>query len=221
MMVGADRRALMPSVNLSRFRSLPALVLTVALVVTFCLGLRWVNPRVFWNDDYQISILPVLADIARSWREGCWPLLSPYSWACGNLAGEYQYGTFSLFVNAVIVAVWQWPLPFASQAAAVSIAHLAVLAAGCFLLARQRRLPLALASLVGIVGTLNGWELLGERRTGSGHWPRTPGCRGRGGRSRWRWLRCRCRRHPGGGCGGCCPRRSSIWCSPVDFPTRW
>ena len=159
MKVGADRLAPMPSVNLSRFRSLPALALTVALVIAFCLGLRWMNPRVFWNDDYQISILPVLADIARSWREGCWPLLSPYSWACGNLAGEYQYGTFSLFVNAAIVAVWRWPLPFASQAAAVSTAHLAVLAAGCFLLARQRRLPLALASLVGVVGALNGWEI--------------------------------------------------------------
>ena len=38
--------------------------------------------------------------MARSWSEGHWPILSPYSWVCGNLAGEFQYGTFSLFVNA-------------------------------------------------------------------------------------------------------------------------
>ena len=159
MMLGPDRRAPMPAPTPSRSRPLLALAWTVALVVAFCLGLLRANPRVFWNDDYQISILPVLADIARSWHEGHWPLLSPYSWACGNLAGEYQYGTFSLFVNAVIVAVWQWPLSFAAQAAAMSITHLAVLAAGCFLLARQRRLPPALAGLVGVVGALNGWEI--------------------------------------------------------------
>ena len=158
-MVKLGRRVLMPIPISSRSRTLLALASTVALVIAFCLGLRWANPGTFWNDDYQISILPVLADIARSWREGHWPLLSPYSWACGNLAGEYQYGTFSLFVNAVIVAVWHWPLSFASQAAAMSIAHLAALAAGCFVLARQRRLPVALASLVGIVGALNGWEI--------------------------------------------------------------
>ena len=60
--------------------------------------------------------------------EGHWPLLSPYSWACGNLAGEYQYGTFSLFVNAVgrvaVFALWS---DFALQAAALSILHLAAL----------------------------------------------------------------------------------------------
>src|SRR4051795_7860261 len=76
------------------------------LVLLFCLILLWHDPLVFWNDDYQISISPVLADIARSWGEGQWPLLSPYSWMCGNLAGEFQYGTFSIFVNAAVVAIW-------------------------------------------------------------------------------------------------------------------
>ena len=127
--------------------------------MAFCLCLRWVNPHVFWNDDYQVSILPVLADIARSWREGEWPLLSPYSWACGNLAGEYQYGTFSVFVNALIVAVWRFPLSFGAQAAAMSIPHLAVLAAGCYLLARRRGVEPGFAGMVGIVGALNGWEI--------------------------------------------------------------
>ncbi len=129
------------------------------LIVVFCLGLVWKNPGVFWNDDYQISILPVLADVARSWHEGHWPLLSPYSWACGNLAGEYQYGTFSLFVNAVVVVVFALWSDFASQAAALSIIHLATLGSGAYLLARGRRLPAMLALVVALVAALNGWEI--------------------------------------------------------------
>ncbi len=64
--------------------------------------------------------------MARSWSEGHWPILSPYSWVCGNLAGEFQYGTFSVFVNALVVLIWKFPLAFPQQAAALSIAHLFV-----------------------------------------------------------------------------------------------
>ncbi|MBA3960272.1 MAG: hypothetical protein H0X40_00005, partial [Chthoniobacterales bacterium] len=127
------------------------------LVLAFCGLLLWHNPHVFWNDDYQISILPVFADMARSWNEGTWPLLSPYSWVCSNLAGEFQYGTFSLFVNTAVILIWKLPLGFAQQAAALSMAHLFVLAAGAFLLARDRRLTTSLATMVALVAALNGW----------------------------------------------------------------
>ena len=86
-----------------------------ALVVAFCLVLLWHDPLLFWNDDYEISILPVFADMARSWSEGNWPLLSPYSWVCGNLAGEFQYGTISavsllVMIVSVLVALNRgWP----------------------------------------------------------------------------------------------------------------
>src|SRR4029077_11273958 len=110
-----------------------------ALVLVFCGLLLWHDPTLFWNDDYEISILPVFADMARSWSEGHLPLLSPYSWVCGNLAGEFQYGTFSIFVNAVVVLIWKFPLTFPQQAAALSITHLFVLAAGAIVLARDRR----------------------------------------------------------------------------------
>src|SRR5947208_2849796 len=73
------------------------------LVVFFCLILFWHNPLLFWNDDYELSVLPVFADMARSWSEGHWPILGPYSWVCGNLAGEFQYGVFSVFVIAWLV----------------------------------------------------------------------------------------------------------------------
>ena len=127
------------------------------IVVAFCLILLWHDPFVFWNDDYELSVLPVFADVARSWSEGHWPLLSPYSWVCGNLAGEFQYGTFSFFINAAVVLIWKFPLTFAQQAAALSITHVSVLAIGAFLLARDRRFSIALSIFVALVASLNGW----------------------------------------------------------------
>src|SRR5260370_5713830 len=127
------------------------------IVVFFCLLLLWHDPLVFWNDDYELSILPVFADVARSWREGHFPLLSPYAWVCRNLAGEFQYGTFSVFINAAVVLIWKFPLTFSQQAAALSITHLFVLAAGAFLLARDRKLSVPLSIFVGLVAALNGW----------------------------------------------------------------
>jgi hypothetical protein len=127
------------------------------IIVAFCFLLLWHNPLLFWNDDYQLSILPVFADVARSWSEGHLPLLSPYSWVCSNLAGEFQYGTFSVFVNAAVVLIWKFPLTFPQQAAALSITHLFVLAAGAFLLARDRKLSMSLSIFVALVATLNGW----------------------------------------------------------------
>src|SRR5438270_1011543 len=132
-------------------------LLAGVVVVAFCLALLWRNPLVFWNDDYELSILPVFADVARSWSEGHCPLLSPSSWVCGNLAGEFQYGTFSIFVNAAIVLIWKFPLTFAQQAAALSITHLFVLAAGAFLLARDRKLSVSLSIFVALIAALNGW----------------------------------------------------------------
>jgi hypothetical protein len=127
------------------------------IVIVFSLILLWHNPLVFWNDDYELSVLPVFADVARSWSEGHWPILSPYSWVCGNLAGEFQYGTFSVFVNAAVILIWKFPLTFPQQAAALSITHLFVLAIGAFLLARDRRFSIPLSIFVGLVASLNGW----------------------------------------------------------------
>jgi hypothetical protein len=132
-------------------------LIAASTVIIFSLLLLAHDPLIFWNDDYEISILPVFADIARAWNHGEFPLLSPFSWVCGNLAGEFQYGVFSIFINALIVCVWKLPLTFPQQAAAVSIAHLAVLSAGAFLLARDRQLSTPLSILVALVASLNGW----------------------------------------------------------------
>ena len=127
------------------------------IVVASCLILLWHNPLLFWNDDYELSVLPVFADMARSWSEGNWPILSPYSWVCGNLAGEFQYGAFSVFINTAVILIWKFPLTFPQQAAALSIAHLFVLAIGAFLLARDRQLSIPLSIFVALIASLNGW----------------------------------------------------------------
>ncbi|MEY2520242.1 MAG: hypothetical protein QOF24_2001 [Verrucomicrobiota bacterium] len=127
------------------------------VVILFCLALLWRDPLLFWNDDYELSILPVFADVARSWSEGHLPLLSPYSWVCGNLAGEFQYGTFSVFVNAAVVLIWKFPLSFPQQAAALSMTHLFVLAMGGYLLGRGRNFSAPLALMVALIAALNGW----------------------------------------------------------------
>ena len=132
-------------------------ILSGALVVLFFLVLLARDPNLFWNDDYQLSILPVFADVARSWSEGHLPLLSPYSWVCGNLAGEYQYGTFSVFVNAAVVLIWKLPLSFSQQAAALSISHLFFLGMGGYMLARGRNFSTPLATMVALVTAANGW----------------------------------------------------------------
>jgi hypothetical protein len=146
----------MPDSRSTRTEILGALSAAL-LVVAFCLVLLWHNPLVFWNDDYELSVLPVFADMARSWSEGHWPILSPYSWVCGNLAGEFQYGVFSPFVNAAVILIWKFPLAFPQQAAALSITHLVVLAIGAFLLGRDRGFSVALSMFVALIASLNGW----------------------------------------------------------------
>ncbi len=121
--------------------------------------LLWRDPHLFWNDDYELSILPVFADVARSWSEGHLPLLSPYSWVCSNLAGEFQYGTFSAFINAAVVLIWKLPLTFPQQAAALSMSHLFVFGMGGYVLARSRQLSAPLATMVALGTAANGWVI--------------------------------------------------------------
>jgi hypothetical protein len=158
--VNCDRQ-LQPLITIHRspftHRDALGAFLAATLLVIFSFLLLAHDPLIFWNDDYEISILPVFADMARAWNHGEIPLLSPYSWVCGNLAGEFQYGTFSVFINALIVCVWKLPLTFPQQAAAVSITHLAMLGAGAFLLARGRKLSVPLSIFVALVASLNGW----------------------------------------------------------------
>src|SRR6266705_2211938 len=144
-------------IRVNQWPNFPGAIIAGLIVVGFCFFLLWHDPLVFWNDDYQLSVLPVFADVARSWNEGRLPLLSPYSWVCSNLGGEFQYGTFSVFINAAVILIWKFPLTFPQQAAALSITHLFVLAIGAFLLARDRGFSIPLSTFVALVASLSGW----------------------------------------------------------------
>lgn len=126
-------------------------------VAAICLVFVWHEPRFFWNDDCQMTFIPVFEEMNRAWRDGEWPLLTQSSWVCGNLAGEYQYGTFSVFITGCILAIWSLGLPLAGKAAALAIVHEVVLATGGFTLARSRGLAPPLATFVALVAALNGW----------------------------------------------------------------
>ena len=102
----------------------------VALVVGFGLLLLHRDPHFFWNDDYQVVFLPNFYDMARAWEAGEPPLISPFSWYGGAFAGEYRYGTFSLWIHLLVVGMWRLKLSLPATAALFAIIHLAVLAAG-------------------------------------------------------------------------------------------
>src|SRR4029434_78321 len=99
-------------------------------------------------------------EITRAWRAGEWPILSQGTWASGNLAGEFQCGTFSVVFNAILVAVWSLPLTIHGKAAALSIVYLALLATGVSLLARKRGLAPAYAMFAALITCLNGWLII-------------------------------------------------------------
>src|SRR5262249_47978225 len=134
------------------------LTLAAGLAIALFAALFLLHDRqFFWTDDFQSQHLAGYCDVARAWRQGEFPLVSPYSWQGGALAGEYQYGVFSLVLTPLALLVFGLELSLPLAAAVFSIVHLAVLAAGAFRLARFRGLPVHLAFLVALVSSLNGF----------------------------------------------------------------
>jgi hypothetical protein len=130
------------------------------VVVAFCLSLLLLTRGYFWTDDFQTYQLAGYCEVARAWNEGEPPLLSRSSWWAGALAAEFQNGVFSVFLTGCNVLLFRSGLELPLIAASLSTIHLAVLAMGCFRLARGRALSLDLAYLVAFVGALSGWIFL-------------------------------------------------------------
>jgi hypothetical protein len=130
------------------------------IAVLFCLSLLLLNRGYFWTDDFQTYQLAGYCEVARGWGEGEPPLLSRSSWWAGALAAEFQNGVFSVFLTGCNLLLFRSGLPLPLIAASLSIIHLAVLAMGCFRLARGRGLSPDLAYLVAFVGALSGWIFL-------------------------------------------------------------
>jgi len=146
------RRALAPSESFS------AIVFTLAiLAVGF--GLYAGDPGYFWHDDFQTQHIGGSREIARAWSEGSFPLLARWSWAAGALAGEFQYGVFSIFLTVLNILVWKFTLTLDSVAAILAITHLTVTALGAYLLSREFGISRPLAAMVGFISAYNGFHL--------------------------------------------------------------
>src|SRR5262245_26245516 len=143
-----------------------ALTVCAALVIVFFgVLLLTTDPLFYWADDNQMQHLAARCDIARAWRAGEVPLLSPYSWHCSALAGEYQYAVFSVFEALCVVSVFALNLPLPQTAAVLALLHLGIMAAGAFRLTRRRALTPDLALLVALTACLNGWVIVWAART--------------------------------------------------------
>jgi hypothetical protein len=127
------------------------------------------QPGYFWHDDSQLGYLPLFADVARSLREGEFPLISPYSWHSGALAGEYQAGVFSVWLVGWVCAVFAIPIALPLKAAFLAVLHLGVLAAGTFRLARRLGLRPEESLLAALVASLNGWVFIWGAMNWFGH----------------------------------------------------
>ncbi|MGL4552918.1 MAG: hypothetical protein ACRC33_17210, partial [Gemmataceae bacterium] len=117
-------------------------------------------PGFSWRDDFQSYQLAGYLDAARAWRGGELPLVSPSSWNGGALLGEYQNAVFSPAVMLPVLVMAELDVPLGKMAAVLAAVHLAVLAAGCALLARQKGLSDDLCLLVALVGGFNGYQLV-------------------------------------------------------------
>lgn len=121
------------------------------LVVASWSGNAW------WLDDFQSQWMPGYIEVNRALREGSFPLLSPTSWYGGDLAGEYQYGVFSVAHLLIILFVFQLHLSLTGTAAALIMIYAAILAGGVFRLARRLGLGVPGSMIACLAATLNGF----------------------------------------------------------------
>jgi hypothetical protein len=130
-----------------------------SVVVAFGLALRLRRPDIFLQDDMLMQYLPASRDVARALSHGEWPLLTPSCWFGAALAGEYQHAVFSPFELALNTLVWTLGLSLANTATVLVLVHYSILAAGAFRLARAYGCTAIAATVVAVIGSLNGWMM--------------------------------------------------------------
>jgi hypothetical protein len=151
----SDPAGIEPIERADWLRAVGAALLVAAVGVVMFL----IHPAFFWKDDFQLQYLPGSREVARAWSAGTFPLLTQSSWFSGALAGEYQYGVFSVARTLSDLLVWSLPLSLYGRAAMLVMLHAAIAAAGAFLLARSYGIRPSLSLVVAILAPLNGWML--------------------------------------------------------------
>lgn len=139
--------------------TLATLGAAAGIVLLMLIRLR-TDPDFLWRDDLQTGLIGSALEIGRALSEGEWPLLSRNSWYATAFAGEMQYAVFSPLILALNWLVFQLDLPLRATTSLLIVFHLALLAAGVYLLARDYKLPRPLCGLVVLVASLNGYMLM-------------------------------------------------------------
>lgn len=134
--------------------------LSVFVVLTACACIYLADSQWFWQDDYQSYQLANYWEVGRSLSEGEFPLLTPFSWECAALAGEYQNGVFSILISALAYLMYTLSCSFPFAAAVFSTTHLAVLAAGTYRLARIKQVSVAMSLFVAWNTAFSGWIMI-------------------------------------------------------------
>ena len=142
----------------------------------------------WWLDDFQAYFMPGYCEINRALREASYPLLSLSSWSGGDLAGEYQYGVFSVAHLSIILLAFQFKLGLSGTVAILIGTYTAILAAGAFRLARSYGLTVPNAMIACLAAALNGWIFYWGARTWFPAWLALRGCLGRGGECNSPWI---------------------------------
>ena len=125
----------------------------------------WLTGGSVCIDDFQQQYLPGYLDMNRALREGSFPLLSLSSWFGGYLAGEYQYGVFSIAHLLIVLLVFQLGLGLSGTATTLIAIYTAILSSGAFRLGRRLGLTVPNAMMMCLAATLNGWMFYWGART--------------------------------------------------------
>ena len=144
-----------------------AAVLLVLATGGVILLVVWLSGGTACLDDFQQEWLPGYLDMNRALREGSFPLLSLSSWFGGDLAGEYQFGVFSLAHLAIVFFVFQLGLSLSGTATALILVYAAILSSGAFRLGRRLGLTVPNAMMMCLAATLNGWIFYWGAQPGS------------------------------------------------------
>jgi len=142
-----------PSHEVSVTESLAA----AAWVVVFFLVQLPFAPGYFFHDDMQLQYLPGSFRVGATVLGGELPTITPSVWAGGALAGEYQYGVFSIFRLGLDVLCRALGLGLQATATVLCLAHLFVLAAGTHRWARVVGVDSRRATVAGFVVGSSGW----------------------------------------------------------------
>jgi len=114
------------------------------------------HPGLFLTDDYATQFMPAFREIARLLSHGQFPLLTGRLWEGGALLQEYQYAVFNP-VSLVLYLIIAQTSDMALGAAIYALAHIAILAAGAYNLARALGCRPRYALLAAVGAPLSGW----------------------------------------------------------------